>query len=278
MTTKTAMLPVPGAELYYEVRGDGPLLIIGQSGEGDARRSTAMVDRLVGHYTVATYDRRGLSRTRVEDPSAFVPPQTHAEDVHHLLAALTDEPALMLGCSLGALYGLHLAAAYPGQLRVLIAHDPATPGLLPPADRARIERTLTDVEAAARNGGWRAAIAMVAAATGLDPANMKTESGVTAVPMTGDREANMTYYLTNDVAGLRRDTLGAAEVTAASATTHIVSAAGADSKRAWNHQCAEELAAVLGTPLIQFPGGHNGNTAFPHAFATRLHEVLTTTP
>ena len=276
MTTRTAMLPVPGAELYYEVGGDGPLLIIGQSGEGDARRSAALVDRLVADYTVVTYDRRGLSRTRVEDPAAPVPPRTHAEDVHHLLAALTDEPALMLGCSLGALYGLHLAASHPGQLRTLIAHDPATPGLLPPADRGRIERTLADVEATARDGGWRAAIAMVAAATGLDPNNMKTESGVTAVPMTADREANMTYYLTNDVAGLRHDALGPTEVTAAAARTRIIPAAGADSKRAWNHQCAEELAAALDTPLAEFPGGHNGNTAFPRAFAARVHEVLTT--
>ena len=275
MTTKTAMLPVPGAELYYELRGDGPLLIIGQSGEGDARRGAAMVDRLVDRYTVATYDRRGLARTKVEDPSAPVPPETHAEDVHLLLTALTDEPALMLGCSLGALYGLHLAAAHPGRVRVLIAHDPATPGLLPPAERARIERTLTDVEATARAGGWRAAIAMVAAATGLDPAAMKTESGVTAVPMTEDRAADMTYYLTNDVAGLRRDTLGAAEVRAAAAGTRIIPAAGAGSTRAWNHRCAEELAAVLDTPLVTFPGGHNGNTAFPTAFAARVHELLT---
>ncbi|MFA1549263.1 alpha/beta hydrolase [Actinomadura chokoriensis] len=276
-TTKTALLPVPGAEVYYEVSGDGPLLIVGQSGEGDARRSAAMVERLGEHYTVATYDRRGLSRTKVEDPSAPVPPRTHAEDVHHLLADLTDAPALMLGCSLGALYGLHLAAAHPGQLRVLIAHDPATPGLLPPADRARIERTLAAVEATTREGGWRTAIAMVAAATGLDPDNMKTESGVTSVPMTADREANMTYYLTNDVAGLRRDTLGAAEVIAAAARTRIVPAAGADSKRAWNHQCAEALAAVLDAPLAEFPGGHNGNTAFPRAFAARVHDVLTET-
>ncbi|TDD78986.1 alpha/beta hydrolase [Actinomadura darangshiensis] len=269
------MLPVPGADLYYEVRGTGPVLIIGQSGEGDAGRSAAMVDRLVEHYTVVTYDRRGLSRTKVADPSAFVPPETHAEDVHHLLAALTDEPALMLGCSLGALYGLHLAAAHPGRLSVLIAHDPAVPGLLPPADRARIERTLTDVETAARAGDWRAAVAKVTAATGLDPANMRTESGVTTVPMTADRAANMTYYLTNDVAGLRRDTLGPAEILTATATTRIIPAAGADSTRAWNHQCATQLAAVLNAPLSEFPGGHNGNTAFPRAFAARTHELLT---
>ncbi|WP_433474901.1 alpha/beta fold hydrolase [Spirillospora sp. CA-142024] len=275
MSVKTTMLPVPGADLYVEVRGDGPMLVIGQSGEGDARRSADMVDRLVEHYTLVTYDRRGLSRTKVSDPSAFVPPETHAEDVHHLLAALTDELALMLGCSLGALYGLHLAAAHPGQLATLIAHDPATPCLLPPADRTRIERLLADVESTARTGDWRAAVAKVAAATGLDPASMKTESGVTAVPMTEDRAANMTYYLTNDVAGLRRDTLGAAAITTAATTTRIIPAAGAASIHAWNYQCAQELAAALNTPLVEFPGGHNGNTAYPNAFAARLHDLLT---
>ena len=34
--TKTDLLPVPGASLYYEVRGSGPVLLISQSGEGDA--------------------------------------------------------------------------------------------------------------------------------------------------------------------------------------------------------------------------------------------------
>ncbi len=153
----------------------------------------------------------------------------------------------------------------------------AAPGLLPPVDRAKIDRTLADIEAAAREGGWREAIAKVAAATGLDPANMKTESGVTTVPMTEDRAANMTYYLTNDVSELRRSTLGHDEVTIAARNTRIIAAAGADSKDAWNHQCGTELAALLDVPLTEFPGGHNGNTAFPRAFAARVHEVISLT-
>jgi hypothetical protein len=38
-TTRTGVLPVAGASLYYEVRGHGPLLPIPRSGEGDARRT-----------------------------------------------------------------------------------------------------------------------------------------------------------------------------------------------------------------------------------------------
>jgi pimeloyl-ACP methyl ester carboxylesterase len=275
-TTEGAMLQVPGAEVYYEVRGDGPLLVIGQSGEGDARRTADLVDRLADRYTIATYDRRGLSRTKVADPSAPVTPAVHAEDVHHLLAALTDEPALMLGCSLGALYGLHLAATHPGQLSALIAHDPATPGLLQAPARADIERRLGEIEDAYRENGWRAAMPMAAALTGLDPARIETEAGVVAAPLTEERAANVGNYLANDIPQCRMDALGPAEVAAAAKHTRIVPAAGKESKKAWNHQCAVELSALLGRPIEEFPGGHNGNTSFPTAFAARVHELFTT--
>ena len=97
-----ATLLVPGARLYYEVRGSGPMLLISQSGEGDAGRSTDMVDRLVDDHTVVTYDRRGLSRSTLDDPGRPVTMREHTDDVNRLLAALTDTPVTMLGCSFGA--------------------------------------------------------------------------------------------------------------------------------------------------------------------------------
>ena len=141
----TQTLAVPGAELYYEVRGTGPLLLIGQSGDGDASRSADLVEQLAADFTVISYDRRGLARSPLTDPQQAVTPESHAEDMHRLLASLTDEPAVVLGCSVGALYGLQLAADHPGQVSVLVAHDPATPGLLPEADRERIQETLADI-------------------------------------------------------------------------------------------------------------------------------------
>ena len=38
-----------------------------------------------------------------------------------------------------------------------------------------------------------------------------------------------------------------------------------------------ELAALLGRPVEEFPGGHNGNTSFPTGFAARVHELFTLT-
>lgn len=209
---KTATLPVPGADLYYELRGDGPLLLISQSGEGDARRSSDLVDNLVDRFTVLTYDRRGLSRSTRTDPALPVSPETNADDLHHLLAAVTDEPALMLGCSLGALYGLHLAAAHPGQISTLVAHDPATPGLLPSAERDRVARTLEEISAVHRRDGWQAAMRRIAAFTGIDMATMKTEPEVTLPPITPERVTNIEFFLSNDLDGLAHSTLDAGDV------------------------------------------------------------------
>jgi len=66
---KTAedVLAVPGACLYYQVRGSGPLLLLLQGGGGDADASERMAGPLLGHFTVVTYDRRGLSRSRLEE-------------------------------------------------------------------------------------------------------------------------------------------------------------------------------------------------------------------
>src|SRR6185437_10739205 len=104
---------VPGARLYYQVRGTGPVLLILQGGDGDADGSRGLEEQLVGHFTVVTYDRRGLSRSTLDDGADPPSVETHADDTQRLLAALTGEPAFVLGVSIGALIGLDLVARYP---------------------------------------------------------------------------------------------------------------------------------------------------------------------
>ncbi|MFF5208966.1 alpha/beta fold hydrolase [Streptosporangium sp. NPDC000396] len=275
-TTKTGTLPVPGATLYYEVRGTGPLLLISQSGEGDARRSTDLVDQLVEDYTVVTYDRRGLSRSTLDDPARGVTMEEHADDVHRLLAALTDEPALMLGCSLGAFIGLHLAVAHPGQLSTLIAHEPVAPRLLPDAERVHHERELAGIQELYHREGLAATFKEVAKVLGINLADPDVEPGLTPQPMTPQRTANFAFFLTHDFTAILRDTLNVADVAALKdSPIRIVPIAGrATPRTVFDYRCAEELAGLLGTEITEFPGGHNGNTTHPKAYAARLREVL----
>lgn len=66
-----SILAVPGARLYYETRGSGPLLVLvpGANGtNGDADGFAGVGKHLAAYYTVITYDRRGFSRSPLDGP------------------------------------------------------------------------------------------------------------------------------------------------------------------------------------------------------------------
>jgi pimeloyl-ACP methyl ester carboxylesterase len=90
-----SQLETPEVNLYYTLRGSGPILLILQGGAGNAEGSEALADQLAGQFTVVTYDRRGLSRStpvRAEGCEIAI----HAVDAARLLAALTPGPSICL--------------------------------------------------------------------------------------------------------------------------------------------------------------------------------------
>ena len=59
-------LKVPGATIYYETRGAGPLLLIIPGGPQDAGVFVDLATHLADRYTVVAYDPRGNSRSRFD--------------------------------------------------------------------------------------------------------------------------------------------------------------------------------------------------------------------
>ncbi|CBG69033.1 putative hydrolase [Streptomyces scabiei 87.22] len=273
MLDTTGALAVPGAALHYQVRGTGPLLLISQSGEGDADRSTDLVGRLTDSYTVVTYDRRGLSRSHLAAPGCGATLAEHADDVQRLLASLTDTPALMLGCSLGAVIGMHVAVRYPGRIRTLIAHEPVAPRLLPDGERAHHERELAALQELYLREGLAAALPEIARTLGIDPASTDREPDLTPQPMNALRLANFDHFIRHDFTAVLHDTL---DTTALKDTgTRIVPAVGRTTPHTvFDHRAATALAELLGREPRFLPGGHNGNTTHPRAYAAQLREIL----
>ncbi|MFD7033116.1 alpha/beta fold hydrolase [Streptomyces sp. NPDC059917] len=272
---QSASLQVPGCRIHYDVRGTGPLLLVIQGGGGDASRTDDLVRLLARDHTVVTYDRRGLSRSVLEDPVDQVTPETNAEDAHLLLAELTDRPALVLGSSIGANIGLHLAVRHPGQVATAVLHEPLAVGLLAPGPRADAVRALTRLEAVHAAEGWPAAVREMAAFNNIDLSVADVEPGVTLEPTSADQAANIEFFLAKEVPQFRRDQFDDAMLDGLKASgVRIVPAAGETSGRNWSWQCAEGLAARLGTTLEPFPGGHIGLKTHPRAFEARLRAVL----
>jgi pimeloyl-ACP methyl ester carboxylesterase len=265
------LLTVPGATLYYRVRGSGPLLLLLQGGAGNADASEGVAGLLLDRFTVVTYDRRGLSRSRL-DEGAVAPSRlrTHSDDAYRLLAALTTEPAFVVGHSIGAVIGLDLVARRPERVRVLVAHEPPAPQFLPDVERAWAERAQLEVEETYHREGAAAAVKEFGAMVHADARNR--EPDVTPPVQTPQTVADLDFFLKYDAPAARRHRLDIEAL--ATATTEMVFGGGRDSRGVWTRRSAEELAKCLGAEFLEFPGDHNGFTLRPREFAARLLEIL----
>src|SRR5689334_11919008 len=116
---KIDTLQVPGAKVYYEVRGRGPVLLMMPGGPADAGAFHNVGQELASDYTVVTYDPRGLSHSTLEGPfddTRMV--QIFADDAYRLLQATTEEPAFVFASSGGAVIALELVARHPKMVEV----------------------------------------------------------------------------------------------------------------------------------------------------------------
>jgi pimeloyl-ACP methyl ester carboxylesterase len=126
----------PGARLYYELRGEGPLLAVvpGAKGEADIYRDLA--DELSTRYQVMTYDRRGFSRSQLDGAQDYQRRlATDADDARGLIRHLGDEPATVYGNSTGALVALEVLIRHPDVVRTVIAYEPRMVRLLPDGEQ-----------------------------------------------------------------------------------------------------------------------------------------------
>ena len=107
---------------------------------------------------------------------------------------------------------------------------------------------------------------------GIDPHAQDTEPGITAFPFTGQRAANLEYFLANDLDAVLADTLTLGDLPV---DAHILPAVGQTSPHdGFDDLAAQALAVHLGVPAHRFPGGHNGNLTHPRAFAQRVRDLL----
>jgi pimeloyl-ACP methyl ester carboxylesterase len=269
------LLTVPGARIRHRVTGSGPTLLLGQSGEGGIDRAAPLVALLADRFTVITYDRRGLAGSPVDEPGAPVSMATHVDDAVRLIAAVADGPVLMAGFSYGAVIGLHLAVERSHLLAGLVAHEPVAPGLLVDADAARLRAELASVEAIYAEQGWTAAIRAIGPILGIDPVRQQREPGVElGSPFAEHRRADFERFLAVDLPAARKDHLVRADI--AGIRVPVLAAAGADTPtHVLDRRAAVELARLLGSELVAFPGGHNGDLVQPRAFAAALTKSLT---
>ena len=127
-------MSVNGAELYYEIRGAGPPVLLIMGATGDGGHFDELAELLADEFTVITYDRRGNGRSPVPAGWRTTSAEEQADDAAALLDALATGPAAVFGTSSGGTFALCLLVRHPEIVRGAILHEP---GLVRPGRRLR---------------------------------------------------------------------------------------------------------------------------------------------
>jgi pimeloyl-ACP methyl ester carboxylesterase len=250
--THMSILGVPGARLYYETHGSGPVMLMVPGATGSADSFTMVAQHLAAHYTVVTYDRRGFSRSQLDGPQDYGHRlETDADDVRRLIEHLSNEPATVFGSSSGGVVALKVLTDHPSVVRTVVSHEPPAVRQLP--DGQKWVDFFFGVYDHYREFGIKPALKKF-----REQAFAESDRQVMArAPDNEYSLANATYWFEHE---LRQYPAVDLDLDALKAhADRIVLMAGRESRGYPTYEVTVELAKKLGRDLIELPGGHIGH-------------------
>jgi pimeloyl-ACP methyl ester carboxylesterase len=275
LTSQT--VKVPGATIYYEVTGTGPVLLCIPGGPTDAGVFADFARLLSDRYTVVAYDPRGHSRSPLDGEPQDIPVTVHADDAAAVIGAVTDEPAYVFGSSGGGTIGLELVTRHPHLVRTFVSHEAPVMTLLP--DAARWRDLFEDIHETYKTEGVFPAMAKFGAAVEEGEGGPKYSEEMAKEEPTPEQAAmgermgaNFELFMAHEI---RQIGHYVPDVDALkNVPTRIVSVAGETSGEQGACRAAKALAASLGIEAAPMPGAHGGWGSDPRVFADRLDEIL----
>ncbi|PSL01308.1 pimeloyl-ACP methyl ester carboxylesterase [Haloactinopolyspora alba] len=284
-TVRTHMVGSGAAAVTYDVRGDlgtaapdrPALLLIGSP------MDAVGFGTLASHFTdrpVITYDPRGAGRNPTD--TTDLEPTQHADDLHRVIQDLDAGAVDMFASSGGAINALALAAAHPGDLRRVVAHEPPTVVLLP--DREMVVAAMHDIRATYRDAGLGPAMAKFIALVMYDgplPADYldqpAPDPAAFGLPAEDDGSRDAPLMRNMPVCNIYEPDFAALT----DLGDRLVLVAGAESGEQIAARGARSVAGELGRTVVEYPsdhagflGGEYGQHGDPVAFAAALRASL----
>ena len=111
---------INGANIYYEVTGDGFPLVLSHEFGGTYKSWEPQVRFFSRRYRVITYNHRGFPPSDVPEKASDYSQDILVEDLYQLLQHLGIKEAYVGGCSMGGNIALNFGLAHPEMTRALI--------------------------------------------------------------------------------------------------------------------------------------------------------------
>jgi pimeloyl-ACP methyl ester carboxylesterase len=253
------------AEIYCELRGNGPVILLIHGAMEDAGYYSSAADILADKFTIVTYDRRCNSRSS-GDRSIDMTVAQQARDAASIIKAMGNGKAVVVGRSGGAIVGLELAATMPEVIDFLIIFEAPVIEMLPRGDAEKWRSFVENVYSKSkREGSLAAQTEFMASLINVPDSPLPTDLA--------DRiSKNVDYFFKHefrafftylpDIENIRKNNV------------HMVTAIGRESNDAYYVQATRALAAKLGCENIEFSGHHDLSLWMPEEFANAIQSTL----
>jgi pimeloyl-ACP methyl ester carboxylesterase len=266
-----------GDDLYYEVRGQGPPLLMIAPGGGDGWQYSFVADILADEFKVITYDRRANGRSTMNSPQNFEISQ-QSRDALAVLHAAGETSAFVFGNSSAGVIALDMAKTQPQAVRAVVAHEAPVVRVLP--DAAQWQRFFAGVYLTAFRFGPSLAALQFMLGVKLPVRQLIKATG----PSNAHRKESSEPYLSDQIAEEVLVKLELLPVTNYLPDVEQIKQNGIKvymavgewgmKRKAWYVRAAQILAEQLGCELVTFPGHHGSFMDMPGEWAATLRSVL----
>jgi pimeloyl-ACP methyl ester carboxylesterase len=261
-TSIAGLADIGTTQLYYEVRGHGPTLMLITGGTGDADEWCVVAPELAADYMVLTYDRRGFSRSPRPAGWNHTSVAEHSDDAAALLTCLDLTPAAVVGHSSGASIACDLVARHSDVVRSAVVYEPPLLGVVPHGNEI-VSGMRNVIERAMADGGPRMAMESFMRTVAGDAAFehwYASAAGAVRERMLD----NGAVFLPIEVPAFAGFVPDCAAMRASGVPLTVV--VGAESRGTWFDDAATWLVAGTGASRAELPGGHAGFDSHPREF------------
>jgi pimeloyl-ACP methyl ester carboxylesterase len=112
-----------GVEIYYEVHGEGPVILLSHGYSATSQMWKGQVEALTKRHKLVTWDMRGHGQSDYPDDQAAYSEAETVADMAAILDAVGADTAIVGGLSLGGYMSLAFNLAHPERVRALMIID-----------------------------------------------------------------------------------------------------------------------------------------------------------
>ena len=116
LRTQSGLAAIDGARIYYEMAGEGQPFVMIHAGVADSRQWNNEFAYFARRFRVIRYDMRGYGKSEPVEGE-----YRHLADLTALLDGLhVDQPAIVMGCSIGGQLAMDFTLTHPSRVAALI--------------------------------------------------------------------------------------------------------------------------------------------------------------